>query len=211
MPCPTLPPKDLWYIYRQDRVKETLLPLEKEGTIKWVGQVRQEARVRARSWNHLSWGQSLISLPKAGSSLIESWPPWVRSPCSAGPATWIQLLAFIFSALLPSLSFPSGLCYNKHQQWKAVRCLLLLENKAPQNSFSVLFNPDSMNSLMPWWRTRLCSVAQKVGRRGRARINPVSCSEQRSQHRAVTARICPAKARESRWKLSPACRQKGWS
>lgn len=85
----------------QGTAKEMLDKGGKDG----VGQVRQEARVGARSWNHLSWGRSLPSLPEA--ELTFSWLP-VQNPRLHRTCFWFQLLTFIFFAPWPSGCFLSG-------------------------------------------------------------------------------------------------------
>lgn len=190
--------------------------------MKWVGQVRQEAPVRARSWNHLSWGWSLMLSPKAGSPLIKNWPPCsslceipvLHRTCHLDLASCFYLLCLSALGQLrvdhARINITSERLWEGFSYWK--KPSKQTKKIQPTKTFSaVLFNPNSQKSLMPGWRTRLCSVAQKVGRRGRAGIKPVPCSEQRPQHRAGTSRICSAKPRGRGWKLSPDCRQEGWT
>lgn len=205
MPDPTLPPKTLRYIWmRQSRKVVLTLEKGKDG----VGQVRQEAHVRARSCNQLSWGWSLMSFPKAGTPLIQNWPPHSSSrrilvlhrTCHLDAAPHFYLVC---SSALGQLSkWPMLEQASPGKGWERA---IAVGNKEPTNK-----NPPkntntkhqskkpqtttkkpaprffwTQGSIIPWWRASLYSVIWELGKRGRAGIIPMGCGEQRPHCRAA--------------------------
>lgn len=122
-----------------------------------VGQVRQEARVGARSWNHLSWGRSLPSLPEA--ELTFPWLPVqdlrLHRTWHLDPASYFYLLCSLALRLLSEWAmsvtvnccqrvFPIGKKTNKTQNKTKQN------PKYDQNPSLRFFNQSSQRNWMLW-------------------------------------------------------------